>query len=220
MSNLSFKRNGRGPALVLVHGYLGACAVWAQQAAHFSASYDVICPDLAGFGESAHLAATDSIEGHTWSVLAMLDDLQIETFDLLGHSMGGMIVQAMVKLAPQRVSKLVLYGTGPLGVLPGRFETIATSRAPVVRWRRRIGATDRGKLVFAGRAGRSLCHVCHNRQANQPAGSACQFEGLGKLGRSRRSGAYRMPNLGAVGKPRQILPVVAARGFVARYFRC
>lgn len=146
LPNLSFLRAGKGPALVLVHGYLGASAIWTQQMAHFSLSYDVICPDLAGFGASAHLTAPDSIEGHAQTVLDLLDDLHIAAFDLLGHSMGGMIVQAMVRLAPHRIKKLVLYGTGPLGVLPGRFETIATSRRRltqdgVATTARRIAAT-------------------------------------------------------------------------------
>ena len=146
MAKLSFRRSGSGPALVLVHGYLGASAVWLAQIDQFSARFDVVCPDLAGFGASAHLPALDSIEPHAQSVLDLLDDLKIDTFDLLGHSMGGMIVQAMVKLAPERVRRLVLYGTGPLGVLPGRFETIATSRARlladgVAATARRIAAT-------------------------------------------------------------------------------
>ncbi len=42
--------------------------------------------------------------------------------------MGGMIVQTMAALAPDRVNHLVCYGTGPQGVLPGRFETIEQSR--------------------------------------------------------------------------------------------
>jgi pimeloyl-ACP methyl ester carboxylesterase len=128
LADLSFKRAGSGSVLVLVHGYLGASAIWADQLAQFSQSHDVICPDLAGFGASAALEAPDSIEGHARKVLALLDRLGVDRFDLLGHSMGGMIVQDMARLAPHRISKLVLYGTGPQGVLPGRFETIARSR--------------------------------------------------------------------------------------------
>lgn len=103
--------------------------MWADQLAQFAPTHDVICPDLAGFGASAAHEAPDSIEGHAKAVLALLDHLGIDRFDLLGHSMGGMIVQEMTRLAPQRVNRLVLYGTGPQGVLPGRFETIAQSRA-------------------------------------------------------------------------------------------
>ncbi|MCP4392499.1 MAG: alpha/beta hydrolase, partial [Gammaproteobacteria bacterium] len=55
----------------------------------------------------------------------------IDRFHLVGHSMGGMIVQEMVTIAPARVDKLVLYGTGPVGMLPGRFETLDESRRKV-----------------------------------------------------------------------------------------
>ena len=60
--------------------------------------------------------------------------------------MGGMVVQELVKLAPARVNKLVLYGTGPQGSLPGRFETMGRSRERLaedglVRTAKRICAT-------------------------------------------------------------------------------
>jgi len=146
MRGLSFRRAGAGPALVVVHGYLGGAAMWTEQIARFGPLRDVICPDLAGFGDSAALTAPDSIDGHARDVLALLDRLGVETFDLLGHSMGGMVVQEMVRLAPGRIRRLALYGTGPKGVLPGRFETIAQSRARLLRegladTARRIAAT-------------------------------------------------------------------------------
>jgi len=55
-------------------------------------------------------------------------------------------VQEMVARAPQRVDRLVLYGTGPVGLLPGRFETIDESKRRVVEHGpeatgRRISAT-------------------------------------------------------------------------------
>ena len=42
--------------------------------------------------------------------------------------MGGMIVQEMAKLAGEKILKLICYGTGPRGNIPGRFETIDQSR--------------------------------------------------------------------------------------------
>jgi len=146
MAGLAYKRAGAGPPLVLVHGYLGGSGMWAAQMDRFSSFRDVICPDLAGFGDSADQTAPDSIGGHARDVLALLDQLEVDRFDLLGHSMGGMVVQEMTRIAPDRVGKLVLYGTGPQGVLPGRFETIAQSRARLVQdgiaaTARRIAAT-------------------------------------------------------------------------------
>ena len=42
--------------------------------------------------------------------------------------MGGMIVQEMAKIAGEKILKLICYGTGPRGNIPGRFETIDQSR--------------------------------------------------------------------------------------------
>ena len=119
---------GEGPALVLVHGYLGGARMWDGQFAAFAGDFRCIAPNLAGFGASSHLQAPESIDGHARLVFETLDALGIDTFRLLGHSMGGMVVQQMAAMAPERIEKLVLYGTGPVGVLPNRFETIETSR--------------------------------------------------------------------------------------------
>ncbi len=143
---LSYSREGRGDPLVLVHGYLGGAEMWRGQIDYFKDRYDVIAPNLAGFGESAALTAPDSIEAHARLILDLLESLEVARFHLLGHSMGGMIVQQMAALAGARIAKLICYGTGPVGVLPDRFETIAESRrrleseglAPVAR---RIAAT-------------------------------------------------------------------------------
>jgi pimeloyl-ACP methyl ester carboxylesterase len=146
MSLLKYQRSGQGHPLVFVHGYLAGSGIWAAQIDRFSAQFDVICPDLAGFGESGALNAPNSITGHAKQVLDLLDHLGVTSFDLVGHSMGGMVVQEMARLAPERINALVLYGTGPVGVLPGRFETTEQSRvrlqseglAPTAR---RIAAT-------------------------------------------------------------------------------
>tara|TARA_R110002124_G_scaffold49437_8_gene144945 strand:- start:4944 stop:5702 length:759 start_codon:yes stop_codon:yes gene_type:complete len=128
MTGLSYKRGGQGAPLVLIHGYLGGSAMWTDQIRHFEHDFDVIAPDLPGFGESAALTGCDSIRSVAQQVLSFLTDLGIESFTLLGHSMGGMVVQQMAADAPKRIEKLICYGTGPVGALPGRFETIDESR--------------------------------------------------------------------------------------------
>lgn len=115
-------------ALVFVHGYLGGSAQWQSQRDFFSDDFHVITPGLPGFGLNSHLDAPNTITGFARYVIRELDQQGIEQCYLLGHSMGGMIAQEIMKLAPERIDKLVLYGTGPVGVMPGRFETIATSR--------------------------------------------------------------------------------------------
>ena len=61
-------------------------------------------------------------------LLDCLEEKKIDKFYLLGHSMGGMIVQEMAKKDGGKISKLVCYSTGPMGEMPGRFETVDQSR--------------------------------------------------------------------------------------------
>jgi len=116
------------PFLVLVHGYLGACTQWCGQMDAFSERFKVIRLDLPGYGENSHLESPVTIGGYAMYILAELDKQRIRTFHLLGHSMGGMIAQEIVARAPERVNMLILYATGPVGTIPGRFESIQESR--------------------------------------------------------------------------------------------
>lgn len=143
---LPHRRTGAGETLVLVHGYLGGSQQWAAEIDHLRQSFDVIAVDLAGYGEARGRVAPTEMAEHARAVLATLDALGVGRFHLLGHSMGGMIVQEIVAQAPDRVDRLVLYATGPQGSIPGRFETMARSRERlaedgVERTARRISAT-------------------------------------------------------------------------------
>ena len=106
----------------------------------------LITVDLPGFGAHAGMPAIGTIGGFADWVLSHLTDRGITSFHLLGHSMGGMIVQEMVHRAPERVRDLILYATGATGILPGRFETIAESKRRAIAdgfepTARRIAAT-------------------------------------------------------------------------------
>lgn len=143
---LPFQRIGSGKPLVLVHGYLGGSRQWDSLLPMLSQHFEVVTLDLAGCGMANHLVAPADMGDHARNVLATLDHIGIERFHLLGHSMGGMVVQEITSQAPHRVDKLVLYATGPLGSIPGRFETMARSRERlkedgVQRTARRICAT-------------------------------------------------------------------------------
>ena len=127
MKNLSYKKIGKGKPLVLVHGYLGGQNMWKFQE-ELKHDYELIMPSLAGYGESSYLTAPSTIRENAEQVFELLNHLNIDTFYLLGHSMGGMIVQEMAALRPSRVEKLICFGTGSIGVLPNRFETIEESR--------------------------------------------------------------------------------------------
>jgi pimeloyl-ACP methyl ester carboxylesterase len=119
---------GSGTPLVLVHGFLGSSDMWSPQIKFFKDNFRVIAPALPGFGKSKTIDSCDSIKCMAKAILSLLEKKEIKKFNLLGHSMGGMIVQEMTKLAGEKILKLICYGTGPRGNIPGRFETIDQSR--------------------------------------------------------------------------------------------
>jgi pimeloyl-ACP methyl ester carboxylesterase len=114
--------------LVLVHGFLGGSAQWSPQRPVFEQRFDVVTVDLPGFGANHEMRAPDRIADFAAYVFARLDAAGIGDFHLLGHSMGGMIVQEMARQQLARIDRLVLYGTGPVGAMPDRFETLAESK--------------------------------------------------------------------------------------------
>ena len=119
---------GKGFPLVLVHGFLGSSKMWKPQIDFFSHHFRVITPDLPGFGRSNKAKSHNSIQSIANLLLDCLEEKKIDKFHLLGHSMGGMIVQEMAKKSGGKISKLVCYSTGPRGEMPGRFETVDQSR--------------------------------------------------------------------------------------------
>ena len=119
---------GKGTPLVLVHGFLGSSEMWGPQIKFFKDNFRVIVPALPGFGKSNNIDSCNSIECMARAILRLLDKKKIKNFNLLGHSMGGMIVQEITKIAGEKILKLICYVTGPKGNIPGRFETIDQSR--------------------------------------------------------------------------------------------
>jgi pimeloyl-ACP methyl ester carboxylesterase len=128
MQNLFANDEGNKFPLVMVHGFLGSSIMWDPQIQDFKKNFRVIAPDLPGFGYSEKVKPCNSINSMAKSILDLIEQKNINKFHLLGHSMGGMIVQEITKLAGEKIEKLICYGTGPRGEMPERFETIDRSR--------------------------------------------------------------------------------------------
>jgi len=128
MSKIYINDTGQGFPLVLVHGYLGSSEMWYLQRDYLSKFFRVISPALPGFGESHEAQSLDSINDMAKFIIGIIDEKKIDKFNLLGHSMGGMIVQEMTKIIGNRINKLICFATGSIGEIPGRFESIDETR--------------------------------------------------------------------------------------------
>ena len=118
---------GSGYPLVLVHGYLGSSEMWKLQKDYLQKKFRIIAPALPGFGESFNAKSLNSISLMAKFIIQQIDLKNIDKFNLMGHSMGGMIVQEIANLYGDRINKLICFATGPIGDIPGRFEPINTS---------------------------------------------------------------------------------------------
>ena len=151
---------GSGTPLVLVHGFLGSSDMWNPQIKFFKDNFRVIAPALPGFGKSNAIDSCDSIKCMANVILNLLEKKKIKNFNLLGHSMGGMIVQEMTKLAGEKILKLICYGTGPRGNIPGRFETIDQSREKLKINGLKVTANRIAKTWFIDEDKAKYFHLC------------------------------------------------------------
>jgi pimeloyl-[acyl-carrier protein] methyl ester esterase len=103
---------GNKPILLLVHGVLMNETTWHKQVAAFQSSHRVVTVDLAGFGRSPGTGA-EMFPDHVAKIVEVLDHLGLEDVTFVGWSMGGAIGQVMGKIAPERLKRLVLFGTTP-----------------------------------------------------------------------------------------------------------
>ena len=121
---------GRGPGLVLVHGFGGAKEDFGDHLAALSARHRVVAFDHRGHGRSdkPDRAEAYSLDRLAADVLAVADAAGLQAFGLLGHSMGGMVARRVVLAAPRRVRSLVLMDTSPgppPGIEPARTDAAA-----------------------------------------------------------------------------------------------
>jgi len=125
------------PVLVLVHGFGGGMVDFADHVDAFAATHRVVALDLRGHGASGAPTEADrySLDRCAQDVLAVVDALQVGSFRLLGHSMGGMVARRVVARHPRRVEALVLMDTAP-GPVPGLDRELVAVAARV--------ATDEG----------------------------------------------------------------------------
>ncbi|MDI5845366.1 alpha/beta fold hydrolase [Shewanella xiamenensis] len=108
-SQLSYLDIGTGPTLLFGHSYLWDSAMWAPQIALLSKSYRCIVPDLWGHGQSGTVPENcHSLLDISEHMLTLMDALELETFSLIGLSVGAMWGAELVLKAPDRVKTLAM----------------------------------------------------------------------------------------------------------------
>jgi pimeloyl-ACP methyl ester carboxylesterase len=112
--NIYYELHGEsGEPLVLVHGYTGDVTDWRHQIPEFARTHRVLVMDHRGHGKSD--APTDrasyTIGALAADVEAVIAHVGFERYHLLGHSMGGAVVQEIALRSPHRLISLTLHDT-------------------------------------------------------------------------------------------------------------
>ena len=107
--DVHYTDSGKGPAVVLVHGFLENLTMWDDYTAALSKHYRVIRVDLLGHGQTPNLGYVHSMEEMADAVKAVLDHLKLRKYTLIGHSMGGYVSLAFAEGYPDNLRGLCLF---------------------------------------------------------------------------------------------------------------
>ena len=103
-----FKSEGKGPAIVLLHGFLENLSMWNHISATLSKKNRIITIDLLGHGKTDNLGYVHSMEDQAHLVRSLLKNLNLRKVTLIGHSMGGYIALAFADLYPKNTKGFCL----------------------------------------------------------------------------------------------------------------
>ena len=150
---LHYVREGAGAPVILMHGWPGFWWEWRKNIGALAEDFDVIVPDMRGFGDSEKpdlstidlygtLAATDDLAD-------LLDHLNIEKATLVGHDYAAIVIHKFVRKFRERVTRAVVVGP----IVPGFDERYMSVEHFVESWYAKFHQLDMAvELVGSSRA--------------------------------------------------------------------
>lgn len=130
---LAYVRRGKGTPLMLVHGYPLDHTIWDEVVPLLADDFDLILPDLRGFGKSQIVETEYTLTDMAGDLAALLDHLGIQQTCLAGHSMGGYIALAFARAWPGRLRGLGLVASQALADTPERRQARYETAAAILR---------------------------------------------------------------------------------------
>lgn len=144
-AELGFEVRGTGPDVVFVQGVGLTGAAWSPQIDELARDHRCIALDNRGIGKSTGDTSKLSVDLMARDALALMDALKVSRAHLVGHSLGGVIVQRMALLAPERVASLTFMCT----FCGGRDLSRPSARLVWLGMRSRVGTRSMRRAAFA-----------------------------------------------------------------------
>ena len=112
---IAVREAGAGEALLLIHGMAGSSQTWRAIMPQLAKRYRVVAPDLLGHGQSSKPRSDYSLGAFAVGLRDLLDELEIESATVVGHSLGGGVAMQFLYQHPDYCRRLVLISSGGLG---------------------------------------------------------------------------------------------------------
>jgi pimeloyl-ACP methyl ester carboxylesterase len=141
-TSLYVRVGGRGPAVVLLHGFGDTGDMWAPLAIVLAKDHTVIVPDLRGMGLSDHPDTGYTKKNQGVDIAGVMDALKIQKADLVTHDIGNMVGYALAAQYPARITRWAVIDAPLPGI--GNWDTIIHS--PML-WHFNFRGPDEERLV-------------------------------------------------------------------------
>jgi haloacetate dehalogenase len=118
-NSVFFRRYGKGPAILLVHGFPRTSLMWRFLAPKLAENHTVICVDLRAYGRSGTPASTSDHFPYSKRAMAkelvdLMAQLGFPTFTLIGHDRGGRVSYRLALDHPKAVERLAVFDVIPI----------------------------------------------------------------------------------------------------------
>lgn len=111
--HVSYKDQGTGEPILLIHGFCGSSEYWNNVIPELSTKYRVLALDLPGHGGSAVLENINEMDQYATFINDFLDVIDIDKVTMIGHSLGGYITLAFAEKYSHRLSGFsLIHSTG------------------------------------------------------------------------------------------------------------
>lgn len=122
-------RIGQGQPLLLLHGWPEFWLSWEPVMARLADRFTLYAPDLRGFGDSDKPEGLFGPDQQAADMLALMDALGLRQAGIVGHDVGGALMQPLARAAPERIAGLFFFdfvypGIGPRMAEPDRLNHI------------------------------------------------------------------------------------------------
>lgn len=141
-TRLYVRVGGKGPAVVLLHGFADTGDMWSRLAATLVKDHTVIVPDLRGMGLSDHPDTGYTKKNQAVDIAGLMDALKVQTAQLVTHDIGNMVGYALAAQYPERITRWVVIDAPLPGI--GNWDNFL--RSPLL-WHFNFRGPDEERLV-------------------------------------------------------------------------